>query len=169
MRTYFLIFMVLTLAPMQALSASIRNIENLLSEALLISMKLDIAKLKDQIPLEVSTCIQQLDDSSFDSVVKKLVSENLSKDELNTAEQFLAKEVGGKYRIYYLRNIYIAAGQNFSGMVPHISATESEQIVNFVLTSVGTKIKRNEILIPNDTIKIRMIELSKGCGASVAD
>lgn len=114
----------------------------------LLGMQLAVQSASQQgkVPPSVNQCIQSLTPASMLDLYAGLLEDNLTPQELQTAEAFFRTPTGEKYAEYGMMQAYKSTGQVPPKPLPTFSSAESEQLAAFSRTSAGTKLILQHVL-----------------------
>lgn len=123
-------------------------VANTFAASALLGMQLAVQSASQQgkVPAAVNQCIQNLTPASMLDLYVTLLKDNLTPDELQTAEAFFRTSTGEKYAEYGMMQAYKSTGQVAPNPLPTFSSSESEQLAAFSRTSAGTKLILQHVL-----------------------
>lgn len=145
-------------------------VANTFAASALLGMQLAVQSASQQgkVPAAVNQCIQGLTPTSMLDLYIGLLKDNLTPEELQTAEAFFRTPTGEKYAEYGMLQAYTSTGQVPPKPLPTFSTSEAGELAAFTRTSAGTKLILNHVLqtgSAQQAVLARIQELLTTCNA----
>jgi hypothetical protein len=118
------------------------------SQPVLLGMQLSAkhGESRGEIPAAQLRCVQELSPSAFFSVVAAVMTSSLTREDLDTANNFFASSVGRKYLKHGLVQLYSAVGEKAPEALPNFSDAEYSVLEAFARTSAGKAIITQRVM-----------------------